>query len=67
MFGHRIVEFLHKRIRQIFSLLAFGERWFLSLSNECVSKWLMLNAKRAIFQLYHGENKLHLDEMMSTF
>jgi hypothetical protein len=24
MFGHRIVEFLHKRTRQICSLLAFG-------------------------------------------
>jgi hypothetical protein len=25
MFGRRIVEFLHKRARQICSLLAFGE------------------------------------------
>jgi hypothetical protein len=31
MFGRRIVEFLHKWTRLIFSLLAFGERWFLSL------------------------------------
>jgi len=23
-----------------------------------VSKWLLCNAKSAIFQLYHGENKL---------
>jgi hypothetical protein len=42
MFGRRIVEFLHKRTRQIFSLLAFGERWFLSLhycvfSNESIA------------------------------
>ena len=31
MIGRRIVEFLHKRTCQIFSLLAFGELWFLSL------------------------------------
>jgi hypothetical protein len=31
MFGRRIVEFLHKRTSRTFSLLAFGERWFLSL------------------------------------
>jgi hypothetical protein len=24
-----------------------------------MSEWLLLNAKWAIFQLYHGENKLH--------
>jgi len=24
----------------------------------------MFNAKGEIFQLYHGENKLHFDEMM---
>ena len=32
--------------------------------SEWVSKWLLLNAKWANFQLYHGENKLHT--MMST-
>jgi hypothetical protein len=42
MFGRRIVEFLHKRTRQIFSLLTFGEWWFLSLhycvfSNESIA------------------------------
>jgi hypothetical protein len=31
MSGRRIVELLHKRTRQIYSLLAFGKRWFLSL------------------------------------
>ena len=31
MFSRRIVEFLHKHTCQIFSLLAFGEQWFLSL------------------------------------
>jgi hypothetical protein len=30
------------------------------------SKWLLFNAKWAIIQLYHGENKLHLMIMMST-
>jgi len=32
-----------------------------------VSDLLLLNAKWAIFQLYHGENKLHFDEMMMIF
>ena len=27
-------------------------------------KWLQFNAKWTIFQLYHGKNKLHLDEEM---
>ena len=30
------------------------------------SDWLLFNAKRAIFQLYHDENRLHFHEMMST-
>ena len=29
---------------------------------EC--KWLLFNANSAIFQLYHGENKLSFNEMM---
>ena len=33
-------------------------------SNEWVSKWLLLNANSAIFQLYHEENKLNVNEMM---
>jgi hypothetical protein len=33
-------------------------------SNGWVSKWLLLNANSAIFQLYHGENKLNVNEMM---
>jgi hypothetical protein len=28
------------------------------------SKWLLFNANEAIFQLYHGENKLIFNEMM---
>jgi len=29
-----------------------------------MSEWLLLNANSAIFQLYHGENKLIFNEMM---
>ena len=29
-----------------------------------VSDWLLLNANSAIVQLYHGENKLIVNEMM---
>jgi hypothetical protein len=29
-----------------------------------VSEWLLFNANLAIFQLYHGENKLIFNEMM---
>jgi hypothetical protein len=29
-----------------------------------VSEWLLFNANSAIFQLYHGENKLFFNEMM---
>ena len=39
------------------------------MRDEWVSEWLLFNAKWTIFHLYHGENKLHFDEitMMSTF
>ena len=29
-----------------------------------MSEWLLFNAHSAIFQLYHGENKLIFNEMM---
>jgi hypothetical protein len=29
-----------------------------------VSEWLLFNANSAIFQLYHGDNKLIINEMM---
>jgi hypothetical protein len=29
-----------------------------------VSKWLLFNANSAIFQLYHGENKLIVNDIM---
>ena len=32
-----------------------------------VSEWLLFNANSAIFQLYHGENKLIFSEMMMKF
>jgi hypothetical protein len=30
-----------------------------------MSEWLLFNANWAIFQLYHGENKLIFNEMMT--
>jgi len=33
---------------------------------EWVSEWFLFNVCWAIFQLYHGKNKLHFDEMMSV-
>ena len=32
-----------------------------------VGEWLLFNANLAIFQLYHGENKLIFYEMMMRF
>jgi hypothetical protein len=29
-----------------------------------MSEWMLFNTKWALFQLYHGENKLYFDEMM---
>ena len=34
------------------------------LYNDGWSEWLLLNANSAIFQLYHGENKLIFNETM---
>jgi hypothetical protein len=31
---------------------------------QWVSEWLLFNANSAIFQLYHGKNKLIFNEMM---
>jgi hypothetical protein len=36
-------------------------------SSEWVSEWLLFNANSAIFQLYHGENKLIFNEIMMRF
>jgi hypothetical protein len=35
------------------------------LIKEWVSEWLLFNANSIIFQLYHSENKLMLNEMMT--
>jgi hypothetical protein len=37
----------------------FGLHMFRGLRR---SEWVILDTKWAIFQLYHGENKLHFDE-----
>ena len=28
-----------------------------------MGEWLLIYAKWSLFQLYHGENKMHFDEM----
>jgi hypothetical protein len=38
----------------------------ISFEYEWVSEWVLLNANSAIFQLYHGENKLIFNEMMMS-
>jgi len=35
--------------------------------NIVESEWLLFNAKWAIFQRYHGKNKLHFDEMFALY
>ena len=37
--------------------------WLVFIENV-VSEWLLFNAYSAIFQLYHGKNKLIFNEMM---
>jgi hypothetical protein len=34
------------------------------IPDQGVSEWLLLCANSAVFQLYHGENKLICNEMM---
>jgi hypothetical protein len=56
------------------SRISGGASWFLYLlvllasCNFCLNSTpgLLLNANSAIFQLYHGENKLIFNEMMMT-
>jgi hypothetical protein len=36
----------------------------MALGMEWLSEWLLFNANSAIFQLYHGDNKLIFNEMM---
>jgi hypothetical protein len=42
------------------TIMQRGSEWV----SEWVSGWLLFNANSAIFQLYHGENKLIFNEMM---
>jgi hypothetical protein len=37
------------------------------MNGHWVSEWLLFNAYSAIFQLYHGKNKLIFNEMMVRF
>ena len=39
--------------------------WVTKRRGMIMSEWLLLTAKWAIHQLYHGENKLHVDEMIT--
>jgi hypothetical protein len=39
---------------------------FWQIQVKWVSEWLLFKAKSAIFQLYHGENKLIVNEMMMS-
>jgi hypothetical protein len=41
-----------------------SSHWKLTCSRWRVSEWLLFNTNSAIFQLYHGENKLIFNEMM---
>jgi hypothetical protein len=47
-----------QKLRKVF------EQLFVSKIKKRVSEWLLFNANSAIFQLYHGENKLIFNEMM---
>jgi len=38
--------------------------WFQKFVMDNEIEWLLCNAKWTICQLYHGENKLHFDEIM---
>ena len=49
------------------SLILFLHRVTLTKMHDVVfyyGEWLLFNANSAIFQLYHGENKLTFDEKM---
>ena len=37
------------------------------ITRDIGGEWLLFNANSAIFQLYHGENKLIFNEMMIRF
>jgi hypothetical protein len=41
--------------------------WEVHVNWNRVSEWLLFNAMQAQFQPYHGENKLHFNEMNVCF
>jgi hypothetical protein len=52
---------------KIVSAIDYGqsiEIYSIFFTFEWVSEWLLLSANSAIFQLYHGENKLIFNEMI---
>jgi hypothetical protein len=62
-----------KQFHNSWSINNFSSVFFLGHSNNtdepCVklkgiSRWLLFNANSALFQLYHGQNKLIFNEMM---
>ena len=58
MGGMELLTFILLLIKQIHWI------WVSEWVSEWVSDWLLFNANSAIFQLYHGENKLIFYEMM---
>jgi hypothetical protein len=45
-------------------VLSYGRQISSILLSQWVSEWLLFNTDSAIFQLYHGENKLISNQMM---
>ena len=46
-----------------FTFIATVILWYHNMESMC-KEWLLFNARWAIFQPYHGENKLPFDEMI---
>ena len=61
---YEICIFLTGYIDFIYNLLMIKPVLCDHLLEHWVSEWLLFNTNSAIFQLYHGENKLFLDEKM---
>ena len=45
--------------------LSYVQELYFNKVSEWVSEWLLINANSAICQLYHGENKVIFNEMMT--
>ena len=45
-------------------LFQLWNSYYARIPDQGVSEWLLLSANSAIFQLYHGENKLIFNDMM---